>query len=109
MAVTVIAGVYLIAGVTGFFYHLPELWRRSLLGSDALLVQLVRLAAVVIGLYLLRGKNWARWAAVAWMAYHVVLGVFHSASQFAVHALFLAVIAWFLWRPGASRYFRATA
>jgi hypothetical protein len=39
------------------------------------------------------------------MAFHVVLSV-NSPRQMAVHSLFLALIAWFLLRPGAMRYFR---
>jgi hypothetical protein len=41
------------------------------------------------------------------MAYHAILGGFHSWGNFAMHALLFAVIAFLLFRTAASRYFRA--
>jgi hypothetical protein len=54
----------------------------------------------------LRGYNWARWAALAWIAFHVILSAFHAFGEFAIHCLFCAVIAWVLFRPEAARHFR---
>ena len=34
--------------------------------------------AIVCGVFLLRGHNWARWLALAWIAFHVVLSAFHA-------------------------------
>jgi len=69
-------------------------------------VELVEIAAIVSGAFLLRGENWARWAAVVWIGFHVVLSAFHELREFIVHALFCAVIAWILFRPEAGRYIR---
>jgi hypothetical protein len=55
---------------------------------------------------MLRGHNWARWVALAWIAFHVVLSAFHAFGEFAIHAVFCAVIAWFLFSPAPARYFR---
>ena len=55
---------------------------------------------------MLRCRNSARWLALAWVAFHVIVGALHSVQQFAIHCLFCAVIAWFLFRPEARRYFR---
>ena len=55
---------------------------------------------------MLRGQNWARWLAVAWMAFHVAISVFHPLRELAIHVVFLVLIAWILFRPGATRYFR---
>jgi hypothetical protein len=55
---------------------------------------------------MMRGQNWARWLAVAWMAFHVILSAFHAVRELAIHSLFLAVIAWILFRPEGARYFR---
>ena len=73
---------------------------------DVLWVELVRLLAVVCGAFILRGHDWARWVALAWMGFHVVVSAFHAWPQLAIHVLFLVVIAWFLCRPDAARYFR---
>jgi hypothetical protein len=55
---------------------------------------------------MLRGGNWARWLAIVWLAFHAILGAFHSLQQLVVHSLLLAVIAHFLLRPKAREYFR---
>jgi hypothetical protein len=98
--------VYLAVGAIGFAYHFSELWGGSALHNDAMWVEITEALAIVAGAFLLLGRNWARWLAVAWMAFHVVLSAFHSAGQCAVHALFLAIIAWFLFRRPAAGYFR---
>jgi len=55
---------------------------------------------------MLRGRNWARWLLLIWIAYHVILSGVHSLFQLVVHGLLFAVIAYFLFRPRASAYFR---
>jgi hypothetical protein len=65
----------------------------------------VEVLAVVSGSFMLMGCNWARWLAVAWMAFHVILSAFHSASEMIVHGLFCAAIAWILFRSEENRFF----
>jgi hypothetical protein len=64
--------------------------------------------AVVGGTFALRGCHWARWLLVVWMGLHVVLSLFHSASELLMHCVLFAVILWFLFRQRASAYFRTT-
>jgi hypothetical protein len=64
------------------------------------------LLAILGGAFVLRGKNWARWLVLAWIAYHVVLSAFHHFFELAVHAALLAVFAYILFRPRASAYFQ---
>ncbi|HKW96797.1 MAG TPA: hypothetical protein VJN43_03645 [Bryobacteraceae bacterium] len=109
IAVTIIAWVYIVVGTAGFAYHFREFEGRAVFAGDTLWVELVRLAAVAAGIFLLRGHNWARWLAVAWIAVHVVVSAFHSVPQLAVHAVFCAAIAYFLFRREAAEYFRAAA
>lgn len=109
LAVTIIAWVYIVVGVVGFAYHFNEFHGRLAFDADTLWVELVRLAAVAAGIFLLRGQNWARWVAVAWIGFHVVVSAFHSVAQVAVHAMFCAAIAYFLFRREAGEYFRAAA
>ena len=66
---------------------------------------IVRLLAAVGAIYLWRGKNWARWLLVIWLAYYLVLSAFHSLSEMVMHALLLAIIAFVLFRPSLSSYF----
>jgi len=53
---------------------------------------------------MLQGHNWARWLALAWMAFHVAIR-FPVLRQIGIHSLFLAVIAWLLFQPEAGQYF----
>jgi hypothetical protein len=103
ISVTVLACVYLAVGALGFAVHFRELLARH---PDAVSIELTELVAIVCGAFMLRGNNWARWLALAWIAFHVVLSAFHAIPQFAVHALFCAAIAWILFRREAGGYFR---
>lgn len=103
LSIIILGCVYIVIGFAGFVYHFPELQARNGFRDDILWIELVSLIAIVCGVFLLRGHNWARWVALAWMAFHVVLSVFHSWPEFAVHVLFFAVIAWLLFRPGTAR------
>lgn len=103
ISVTILACVYLAVGVVGFAAHFHELLARQ---PDAVSIELTELVAVLCGAFLLRGHNWARWVALAWIAFHVVLSAFHAIPEFVIHALFCAAIAWILFRPEAARYFR---
>jgi hypothetical protein len=101
-AVTILAWIYIAVGVVSFIYgfplHAPH--------SDDLLAESVRLSGIVAGAFMLRGENWARWLALAWIAFHVGLSAFHSLREVAIHSLFGIVIAVLLFRPNAAEYFR---
>jgi len=105
IAVTIIACVVIGAGFAGLAYHFPEFTTRNARQYDVIGVALVRLAAIVAGAFMLRGRNWARWLAMAWIAFHVVIGAMNSASQLLVHCLVFALFAFFLMRPSANAFF----
>jgi hypothetical protein len=106
LAVTIIGCVYILTGAIGFAYHLTEFTAPHPF-QYTVWVELLRVTAVVCGAYMLRGSNWARWLAIAWMVYHVVLSGFHSSFELVVHSLLCAAFAYFLFRPRATEYFRA--
>ena len=101
--VIVVACVYIAVGTMGFVYHFTELLP---LHYDGVLTELTEFVAILCGACMLRGYNWARWLAVAWIAFHVVLSAFHSVPEAAIHALLCAVITWSLFRAGSAGYFR---
>jgi hypothetical protein len=103
ISVTILACVYLVVGAGGFVVHFRELLAHH---PDAVAIEVTELIAIVCGVFLLLGRNWARWLALAWIAFHVVLSAFHSLPEFVIHALFCAAIAWILFRPESARYFR---
>jgi hypothetical protein len=56
---------------------------------------------------MLRGINWARWLAMAWIAFHVALSFFHSWLEMAVHGVIFVVFAIILFLPDANGFFRS--
>jgi hypothetical protein len=107
LSLVVIGLLYLATGVIGLAHHLNESRPWQLFQSDIVWISLVELIAIVAGVYLLLGSNWARWLALAWIAFHVILSAFHSWFELVVHALLCAAIAYLLFRPSANQYFRS--
>jgi ribosomal protein S18 acetylase RimI-like enzyme len=101
ISVLIVAILYLAVGIIGFAYHFPELRAGH---PDAIWIELTEFLAIVAGVFMLRGQNWARWLALAWIAFHVALSI-GSARQFMVHSLICLAIAWALFHPRASRFF----
>jgi hypothetical protein len=106
LSVTLISTLFLLTGLIGFVFHASDFRMQGPLQSVLIWVCLVRLLGVVCAVFMLRAANWARWLAVIWLAYHILLSAVHSTQQLVVHSLLLAVIAYFLFRAPASVYFR---
>ena len=106
LSITIISWLFVGAGIIGLAYHATEFKADRPFQYDVLWVCLVRFVAILCGVFILRGSNWARWLLLVWIAFHVVLSAFHSLTELAVHSLLLAVIGYFLFRPQASAYFR---
>ncbi|HTT63026.1 MAG TPA: hypothetical protein VMG35_14330 [Bryobacteraceae bacterium] len=107
LSVTIIAGLYLATGGIGFIFHLIEFQPQHPFSYDIVWIELVHVMAIVSGVYILRGRNWARWLAFGWIAFHVIVSGFHSWFEMGVHMLLCAAIVYFLFRPRAAEYFRA--
>ena len=101
VTVIVVACLFILVGAAGLVGHFP---RSLVFHRDDLWVLLTELLAIVAGVFLLLGQNWARWLALAWMAFHVVIS-WPALGALAIHTLFLAAIAWLLFRAGAREYF----
>ena len=106
IAVTVVAGLFIAAGVFGSTVHFRELAAHKPFNLADLGIPMVSLLPVLFGVFLLLGHNWARWIALIWMAFHVAISFFDSLEKVAVHSLLLAVIAYALFRADAKAYFR---
>ena len=103
ISVTIVASLYVAVGIMGFTYHFHELLA---LQHDSLWIELTEFLAFVCGAFMLRGHNWARWLALAWMIFHVIVSAFNSIHQFLMHSLICALIAWAVLHSTATRYFR---
>jgi len=105
-SITIISWLFVAAGTIGLAYHATEFKAQRPFEYDLIWVGIVRLLAILSGVFMLRGSNWARWLLLVWLAYHVILSGFHSLSELAMHSVLLCVVAYFLFRPQASAYFR---
>ena len=71
---------------------------------DLVWIALVELVAIVGGIFMLRGDNWARWLALAWIGFHVVIS-FPSVQQVLIHSVIFVLIAYSLFRREARAFF----
>lgn len=111
-SITVISWLFIAFGCVSLLASLLPLVNTSAAQLIAELktqwmIHVVRLLAVVSGVFMLYGYNWARWLLVVWLAYHVILSALHSPFELVVHSLLIAVALYFLFRPTSSAYFRA--
>jgi hypothetical protein len=109
LSVTIVAWAYIAIGTAGLVYHSTEFRARQTFPFDMVWAEVTEALAILCGAFMLRGHNWARWLALAWIAFHVLLSAFHAVPEFAIHCLFLAVVAWFLFRSPAAEYFHGAA
>jgi hypothetical protein len=93
-------------GVLGIAAQPVRFWTEHHFELDMVWAGLVSAVAIVSGVYMLRGNNWARWLAMAWIVFHVVLSLFHAWQQVAIHGVIFAAFAFFLFRPEANVFFR---
>ena len=103
-SVVIVACLFILVGALGLIGHFPK---SLVFRQEDIWILLTEFLALLAGAFLLRGQNWARWLATAWMAFHVAIS-WPELAKLAIHALFLALIAWLLFRPDARRFFART-
>ncbi len=104
VAVTIVAILFILAGIVGIAYHVTEFSQPDINRTGLVWVLIVRILAVVSGVLLLAGIKWARWLAVAWLLYHVVLSSLHSVSETIMHSVLMIIICVLLFHPKSSAY-----
>jgi hypothetical protein len=90
-------------GLAPLFASRPH-WHMAI---DDMEVLAIGIAAIVGGIYVLRGANWARWLLAAWMALHVAISIGQPTALIA-HLVIFGFVAWLLFRSGASPHFAMT-
>lgn len=103
LSIRIVACLFIMMGAIGFLYHLKEFNFPGPL--EYFWVLSLRLLAIMGGVFLFRGRNWARWLLVGWLAYHAVLSFFHPRTELGIHVLFLLIITYLLFRPSVAPYF----
>jgi hypothetical protein len=105
--VSVVAWLLVVVGVVGIGWQAAPLFRHMPPDIDAFYVLLFCFAAIACGVFLLRGRSWARWLAVAWFAMHVVAGALHSWQSAVMHTVLLAICTYALFCREAKIWFGA--
>ena len=106
LPVTIVAWLLIVAGVLNFAFHFAPILPPHPFQPENLWILLLELLAIVFGAFMLRGRNWARWLALAWVAFHVYVAFLHSLSEALIHALIFLLIAYVLFRPESRAWFR---
>src|SRR5437588_10850794 len=103
LSITLFGLLFIVTGTVGLVYHITtEFKPRQPFPSELFWISLVRFLAIVGGVFLLRGHNWARWLLLAWMGFHVIISFGHPVSKFVVHGLLFAALLYFFFRLRAS-------
>jgi hypothetical protein len=103
-AITVLGWLFVAIGVVSLAMDIRFAAQHGV-GRDEVLVFVVHGLAVVAGIFMLRGADWARWLAVLWMVFHVGITVFNAWRGFAFHAIIFAGITFLLFRADARAWF----
>jgi hypothetical protein len=77
-------------------------WRREVLPAWT-----IRALAIIGGVGVLRGANWARWLMLAWLLFHVALAATGPAGNLLVHVVIAAGLAHLMFRRDAATFFAA--
>ena len=98
-----VAVIFLALGVLDIARGLAPLFASAPhwhMAADDVEVLAIGIAAIVGGVYLLKGRSWARWLLAVWMAFHVAISI-GQPRQFIAHLLIFGFIAFLLFRPRA--------
>jgi hypothetical protein len=107
ISVTIFSWLYIVVGVLSTASHYAEFRTHKPMLNEVVWITVLGAAAIVAGVFMMRGKNWARWLALLWMATHVVISALHLMRGLVIHSLLLLLIAYFLFRREAREYFIA--
>jgi uncharacterized membrane protein (DUF2068 family) len=102
--VTIVGVLFILVGVVTTGLHVMEFRAHPPTWLMAVSICAVGVLAVVAGMYLLEGQNWARWLALLWMAFHVAISVFDLGKLLFHSALFI-FFAYILLGREAREYF----
>jgi len=106
LPILIIAILFIIVGLVGFLNHIKDFFEPGEKLYVTLLVQLLRILAIISGILLLRANNSGRWLSIAWILSHIIIGALNSTSQLIAHIVLLIVVSSLLFLPISSAYFQ---
>jgi hypothetical protein len=103
--VTLLSFLFVAVGVISTAVHV---WQFNITRPTKLEVAgvfAIGTLAVVAGIYMLRGRNWARWLALGWISFHVIVAAFNQPLGLVIHGVFVVLLAWLLFRRESQQWF----
>jgi hypothetical protein len=107
VSITILSWLYILEGVLGTAAHYENFRMHKPMVNEFVWITALGTAAVVAGIFMLRGRGWARWLALAWIASHVVISAFHPLHELIIHCVLLVLFCYLLFRRPAREYFSA--
>lgn len=107
ITITILSWLYIVVGALGTAAHYADFRTHWPMVNEIVWITVLGAAAVLAGAFMLRGLNWARWLALAWIASHVVISAFHPLQELIVHCTLLVLFSYLLFRREAREYFSA--
>lgn len=105
LSLTIFSILLILIGAAGFVGHFPA--HRPPYHSDDFLPDLLELILITAAVFILRGRNWARWLALAWITFHLAISFYDSLRKVIAHSIILLIFVAFLFSRGARAWFRA--
>jgi hypothetical protein len=105
LSVTLICLLFIVSGLAGIIYHASELKNISA-QKEEIWILVLRILAIVGGLFALRGANWARWLLLVWIVYHVILSFSHSTVELIMHVILAILVVIALFHKKANLFFQ---
>lgn len=107
ISITILSWLYILEGVLGTAAHYEDFRMHKPILNEFVWITLLGAAVVVAGIFMLKGRGWAKWVALAWIASHVVISAFHPLQELIVHSVLLILFSYLLFRRKAREFFSA--
>ena len=107
VSITILGWLYILVGALGTAAHYENFRMHTPIVNEFVGITVLGAAAVVAGIFMLRGRSWARWLALVWIASHVAISAFHPLPELIIHCALLVLFSYLLFRRQAREYFSA--
>ena len=108
-SITYLSWLFIIVGILSLIGGFLELTDAHITQgfTEISLAAIIRILAIVSGVFMLKGFNWARWLLVVWLIFHVIYSFSHSIYEVLIHCLLLILVSYFLFRKDANIFFKS--
>jgi len=107
--VTVVSWILIVVGIASIAANTSALKPPEVFQAGSLAILAVRLLGLASGVFMLRRHLWAWIVAIAWVAFHAVIGFLNSVGQGILHLAIFSLIAVALLRPDVRTWFRRSS